>query len=212
MNLNVWMKFLPIFFVTVGVLSCDSTKTPDDETVQPTQSATLDDVRLQTSPEKNSFRAAGVATATDCPTVPPLGPVFPGINFYTNATEEGDIVDEKLRTDHECAMKPLNEFMLSAGRAIDGTPIWSHIVIKSIPEVMTQLSTWATNATFLSPPTTSAGRVGRVKYTTGLNLIAAKLVSKGHDLPPHVIIWLRNPLALELATLCFPMKVGPDSF
>lgn len=133
-----------------------------------------------------------IASATSWGCNASIPAVMPGISYYTNATGAGDTVDAELFLKHQRAMRPLDDFILSASDALDVPIPWSDAP-RITRECVTQtLIRAAAQDALLGTPPNSGSRVGRAHYAAAFNLIAAKLKFRGQTLPPTVVDWLRK--------------------
>ena len=116
---------------------------------------------------------------------------MPGVNYYSNASGHGDTVDPLLWEQHRQAMLPLEQFMLSASNVLDRPISWTSAPKVSAACIRETLGIWANAGAFLLPPKNSGGRVGRVMWATGLNILAGKLAYRGLPVDDSVKRWLR---------------------
>lgn len=142
---------------------------------------------VEATTEKDTFR---LISEPNC--VFPAPKKVPGVNFYVNADGKGDTPDPALVEKNSEAQRPLRSFLLSAAKALDGTPKWGSVRVISKNCVNAAFEHWASVGAFLDNPDAAAGYVQRVLYTAGLNVTALKLKNSGQTLSPQTIGWLHS--------------------
>jgi hypothetical protein len=126
-------------------------------------------------------------------------PVFesmPGVNMYANPLGKGDVVDPAALEEHARQVAPLHRFVLSASNALDRPIPWADAPKVSRECILSTLRTWARGNALLKDSSDSGGSVGRVFFSVALNLMAAKLIFRGHEVDVEIVQWLK---ALSLA-------------
>ncbi|MGH6868191.1 MAG: alginate lyase family protein, partial [Methylocella sp.] len=118
-----------------------------------------------------------------------------GKTFYTDT--KGSQVNDAAQKENEAKQKPIADFLHYELESLDGTPSWSHIQGLSAPCANTLLESWA-KAGALSATRdengnySSQGGIDRQVLIRSFIFVGLKLQSKGFELGPNVIPWLRK--------------------
>jgi len=120
----------------------------------------------------------------------PAKDVMPGINIYQNPETTGDKVDPKLADQNFQQLKPMYNFILAVGRAVEGIPTWKGVPVIDKECVRSTFESWAEKSALLTRPPLSGGLVNRVMYTVALNVAALKARKAGVTFSANVEKWL----------------------